>query len=98
MNRSLRDAINERRMIELNYDPGYRLVEPHAYGLSSQGNELLRAYQIEGASASGEPRNWKLFRVDRITGFEVLGERFDDSRPGYRPGDSAMKGGILAEL
>ena len=94
MNRSIRAAIDERRLIELNYEPGYRLIEPHAYGLSKDGNELLRAYQTEGASASGEHQNWKLFRVDRITDLKVLDERFDDPRPGYRQGDSAMKGGF----
>ena len=98
MNRSISVAINERRLIKLNYEPGYRLIEPHAYGLSKDGNELLRAFQVEGASASGEHVNWKLFRVDRITQFAMLDERFDHPRPGYRQGDSAMKGGILAEL
>ena len=98
MNRSISAAINDRRRIKLDYEPGHRLIEPHAYGLSKDGNELLRAFQVEGASASGEHVNWKLFRVDRITQLAMLDERFDHPRPGYRRGDSAMKGGILAEL
>ena len=93
MNCSISAAINERKLIELDYEPGYRIIEPHAYGFSKDGNELLRAYQLEGASASGEHENWKLFRVDRITQLAVLDQHFDHPRPGYRQGDSAMKGG-----
>lgn len=98
MNRSIQTAIVERRLIRLDYDPGQRLIEPHAYGRSSEGNELLRAFQVNGASASREHHHWKLFRVDRINSMTVLTERFDEPRPGYRRDDSAMKGGILAQL
>ncbi len=95
MNYSMQNAINERRLIRLDYEPGQRLIEPHAYGLSSKGDELLRAFQVSGASASGVHHDWKLFRVDRINSLTVLNERFDGPRPEYRRGDSAMKGGDL---
>lgn len=92
------EAIRERRVIHMHYEPGARTVEPHAYGISADGNLLLRAYQTAGASASGEHENWKLFRVDRISSLRVSGETFAGPRPGYRQGDSAMKGGVLAQL
>ena len=76
MNRSIQTAINERRLIRLDYDPGQRIIEPHAYGSSNDGNELLRDFQVEGASASGEHHHWKLLRVDRINSMTVLDETF----------------------
>lgn len=49
------------------YGGGPRLIEPHAYGLSKKGRELLKAYQVSGYSNSGHPTGWKTFRVDKIT-------------------------------
>ncbi len=66
MHELLIQAIRERMVLTLYYEPGERIIEPHAYGLSAEGKPLLRAFQTAGASASGEHENWKLFRVDRI--------------------------------
>jgi len=90
-------AIKERKRIRIFYEPGQRLIEPHAYGRSSKGDLLLRAFQVEGASASGEHHYWKLFRLDRM-GSSGPGGNFETPRPGYKRGDRAMKGGIIAEL
>ena len=91
-------AINNRKVLRIVYPPGARLVEPHALGWSADGNLLLRAYQTEGASASGEHEWWKLFRTDRAQSIELAGTTFDRPRPEYKRGDRAMKGGIIAEL
>ena len=91
-------AINRRQVLKIVYPPGVRLIEPHAFGWSADGNLLLRGYQTEGASASGEHEHWKLFRVDRMTLIDPTGGSFDGPRPGYRRGDRAMKGGIISEL
>ncbi len=101
MNGSIVNAIKERRRVNLRYPPGRRLIEPHAYGESADGKELLRAlraYQINGASDSGGPVGWKMFHVDRIESMEVLDNRFVNPRPGYSRGDRAMKGRIFAQL
>lgn len=92
------DAIRRKAVLQIVYSPGVRLVEPHAYGWSADGNELLRAYQTEGASASGEHEWWKLFRIDRAESIELVGVTFDGPRSQYKRGDSAMKGGIIAQL
>lgn len=91
-------AIQNKQVLRIDYSPGLRLIEPHAFGYSSDGNLLLRAYQIEGASASGEHEWWKLFRIDRAGTIEPSGANFDGPRPEYRRGDRGMKGGIIAEL
>ena len=91
-------AINQKQVLRIVYPPGIRLIEPHAFGWSADRNLLLRAYQTEGASASGEHEWWKLFRIDRAESFELSGFSFDGPRPEYRRGDRAMRGGIIVEL
>ena len=98
MNPMLILAIQERCLLEMDYDPGIRILEPFAYGLSSEGHELLRSFQREGASASGEHINWKLMRVDRIRSVRLLNEIFSGSRPDYRRNDKAMRGGIYCQI
>jgi predicted DNA-binding transcriptional regulator YafY len=94
----IESAIRRRVCIELDYLPGIRIIEPHALGISKDGDVLLRAYQISGASASGEHENWKLFRVDRISGLSESTQTFAGPRPQYNPNDSAMKQGVIACL
>ena len=94
----IKDAIINHRRLNVHYDPGDRLIEPHVLGRSGAGNLLLRAFQVSGASSSGEPHNWKLFRLDRFHSVDDSGESFDGARPLYNPDDSVMKGGIIARL
>ena len=91
-------AIQNRRVIQIVYEPGPRIIEPHALGRSTDGNVLLRAYQVEGASSSGEHEHWKLFRIDKVQCAEPTGGTFAGPREGYKRGDRHMKGGIIAEL
>lgn len=94
----LTNAIKNRKIIRISYSPGERLIEPHCLGRSKDGNLLLRAYQVGGASESGEHVNWKLFRLDRMSEPEDGGGNFAGPRPDYNPHDKAMKGGIIASL
>jgi hypothetical protein len=91
-------AIRAKRVLVLDYPPGERIVEPHTFGRGSDGQLLLRAYQTDGASASGEHQHWKLFRLDRARSILLGAPIFAGPRPGYKRGDSVMKGGIIAEL
>lgn len=91
-------AIEERKRLEINYDPGDRVVEPHAVGYGSEGQILLRAFQVSGVSKSGEHENWKLLRVDRLKAANDNGETFPGPREGYKKGDKAMTRGIIREL
>lgn len=94
----IKNAIEGCMVLEIYYPPGLRIVEPHAVGRSADGNLLLRAFQTDGASASGEHVNWKLFRLDRAGNVGGSLGAFAGPRPGYRRGDKAMKGGIIAQL
>lgn len=66
------DAIDKRYRVVINYDDeepnaptGQRLIEPYTFGLSSAGNECIRAFQYLGATRRGIPK-YKMFRLDRI--------------------------------
>ena len=90
MNPAICEAIQARRVVRFYYGGGHRVVEPHCYGMSTAGHEVLRGYQTSGYSESGESVGWKLFRVSEISGLEVTRETFAGARPGYNPNDSAM--------
>jgi WYL domain-containing protein len=98
MHQTITQAITERRLLTIYYEPGPRIIEPYAYGLSGEHHGLLRAFQTSGASASGDHVNWKLFRTDRITQIRILGDQFYGQRPEYRRNDRAMTGGIYCQL
>lgn len=94
----LQKAIEQRMTLRIGYAPGLREIEPHALGLSADGNYLLRAWQVKGAAHKGEHTAWKLFRLDAMDEVVHIGPVFEGPREGYRKGDRAMKGGITAEL
>ena len=91
-------AIESRRLVSIWYDPGVRVIEPHAIGYGSDGQVLLRAFQVAGASESGQPVHWKLFRLDRIKDARLNGRSFRKPRPQYRRDDPAMTRGIIAQI
>ena len=73
-----------------NIAAGQRTVEVYAYGLSSAGNPVMRAFQLAGDTQTEIP-DWKLFRVDRISRWVETNQRFDQPRPKFNPnGDRSM--------
>ncbi len=71
------------------YNGGTRVVEPHCHGVTTAGNEGLRAYQISGYSESGN-MGWKMFDLSKASSVTVLEETFSNPRPGYKKGDRGM--------
>lgn len=84
------EAIENRNLLEFNYDGHYRVVEPHTYGIFKNGSEKLAAFQVDGTSDKGDVPDWKLFTVEKINGLGILEDTFNGTRPGYRQGDSRM--------
>ncbi len=84
-------AISTRRMIRFSYDGGVRTVEPYCHGVSTAGNEVLRAYQVGGFSQSEDPTGWRLFDLAKMEDVEITGEKFEPYRPEYNPGDQVMR-------
>ncbi len=88
VNEELVRAVQERRVVRFMYAGGLRVAEPHCYGWTLRGNEVIRAYQTEGDSFSGT-MGWKLFFVMEMMGIVVLDEYFD-VREGFAKGDAGM--------
>ncbi|MDZ4715046.1 MAG: hypothetical protein SH819_06200 [Cytophagales bacterium] len=89
MNNKIIEAIKNKHLIRFSYDGGFRVVEPHCYGLTTKGNEGLRAFQTDGYSSSGE-MGWKMFDLGKGESIEILDEVFKGSRSGYKRQDKGM--------
>lgn len=95
MNTQIIDAIKNQNVISFDYEGESRTVEPHCYGVTTKGNEAIRAFQISGYSSSGK-MGWKLYDLSKADDIEVLDETFD-VRDGYKQGDKGMLR-IFAEI
>ncbi|WP_414837127.1 WYL domain-containing protein [Candidatus Nanohalococcus occultus] len=84
-------AIEKQKKLRFEYRGHERKVEPFCYGTSKKGKETLRAYQTEGGSVSGSVPDWKFFTVGKMSGLEVLDEKFRNNRSLYNPNDRDMK-------
>lgn len=88
----LKAALDARLIFSFSYDDKPRFVEPHALGLNKDGKMVLRGWQ-----QNGDRPGWRLFVLEKAETITILEQQFDDPRPGYKTGDTAMTE-ILAEL
>lgn len=89
MKNTIKDAIQNRKVLSFQYDGHPRIVEPYCLGYTDKGNLSLRAYQTEGRGKTRVP-DWKLFKMGKIRSLEMTGNRFNNPRPGYSPNDSDL--------
>lgn len=82
-------AINSRRLIAITYSGKSRVVEPYLCGKGSNGNLLLRGYQVSGGSTGDKQEGWKLFKIDEIESAERLNDGFS-GRSEYSSSDKAI--------
>ena len=94
-NSEIIEAIDNKEVVEFYYEGdetesrGARTVEIYAFGNSTKGNPVIRAYQTGGATDSSVP-NWKLFDVRNIRNFKTVGN-FEQPRQGFNlNGDAGM--------
>lgn len=111
------DAIKNKDVVFIYYagdhtvNKGYRTIEPFVLGRTHKGNLVLRAWQQNGATDSGNPATrkndevpgWRLFRLDGITSlvktlrkFETDPTYLSTNRPNYNPQDSQMSEIMIA--
>lgn len=84
-------AIDEKKVLQLDYGGWTRLVEVHAVGVSTAGNPVLRGWQLTGGSQSGGHAGWKLFDLDKVPEtFKLTDYPSEAPREGFRRGDNAM--------
>ena len=80
------------------YKESSRTIEPYTLGSNlNTGKTLLRAFQVDGESSSGETEGWKLMDVNKLDSIEIDGGTFQ-VREGYKRNDVAMTGGIIEEI
>lgn len=84
------EALAAGKCLELRYSGFSRVVEVHAVGVSTAGNEVMRAWQVRGGSVSGEPVGWKLMRLDEALSAAIINEPSQAPRHGYARGDKGM--------
>ncbi len=84
-------AIGDRIVLKFTYNAQPRTVEPQAYGISTAGHPILRAYQRAGGSDSGRTKGLRLFEVAKMSNVKKTAKRFLKARAEHNPNDSAMK-------
>ena len=90
MKKEIIEAIENRNLLQFYYDDNLRIVEPHTFGVSKKGNDVLSAYQTSGTSNKGDVPDWKLFTLSKIQSLKTLEKGFEGEREGYTTGDSRM--------
>ncbi len=76
-------AILERRLLHFSYHGHPRVVEPHAYGVSAEGEAVLHGYQTAGGSASEPPPGWRTFSVTEMSDITAAEAGFSRPRKSY---------------
>ena len=89
MRTELLQHIAQRNVLSFIFRGSLFTVEPHAYGETVTGEEVLRCFQIGGDDSSNS-WGWKLIPVAEIAIFDVLAQRFSGARDGYAVGDRGM--------
>jgi hypothetical protein len=90
-------ALQQGKVLELQYDGFSRCVEVHAVGISTAGHHVMCCWQTTGGSSSGERIGWKLMRLDEVRAAVISGQASVAPREGYRRGDKRMQR-IICEL
>lgn len=85
MNQIIRHAIEQKRTLKFKYDDRLRIVEPHAYGKTTAGNDAIRVYET-----SGKEPGWSLFLLDKIEKLSMGSSVFPKKRMGYHRKDRGM--------
>lgn len=88
MNQTIIEAIEGQNLLQFDYEGEQRTVEPHCYGLTTKGNEAIRAYQVDGYSSSGK-MGWKLYDLSKADSISIIEETFE-TRSDYKQGDKGM--------
>lgn len=90
MENIIKEAIENKQLLEFVYNDKRRVVEPYTFGCSHKGDDTLSAFQIEGGSNSSKDLGWRQFIIENIESLVLLDTKFEDIREGYNPNDSRM--------
>lgn len=84
------DALRQGKCLELRYDGFTRIVEVHAVGVTKEGNDVMRVWQVSGGSVSKENSGWKEFRLDEAFSARITDKKSEAPRRGYKRGDKGI--------
>lgn len=79
ISRLLINAIENKQIIEFDYEGYHRIAEPHVYGILDGKHELL-VYQIAGGSSSGGLPDWRRVKLKKISNFKIREQYFKGKR------------------
>ena len=79
VDRLLRRAMAEKRLVAFSLAGCQRVAEPHDYGLIG-GVAKMFFYQVGGVSRSGQPLGWRWAEIAKVSGLRVLDQQFPGSR------------------
>ena len=95
-NNEINNAINNHKYVVVNYEGtdgthnGIRMIQPVAFGCTSAGNPVIRAFERFGDTKTSVPK-WKYLRVDRISSWKEIDKTFDEPAELFNPdGDKTM--------
>lgn len=91
-NDEINNAINNHKYVVVNYEGtdgthnGSRMIQPVAFGCTSAGHPVIRAFERFGDTKTAVPR-WKYLRVDRISSWRETDKTFDEPPALFNPND-----------
>lgn len=95
-NDKINNAINKHKYVVINYEGtdgthnGSRMIQPVAFGCTSAGHPVIRAYENFGDTKTSVPK-WKYLRVDRISSWRETDKTFNEPAALFNPnGDKTM--------
>lgn len=68
-----------------------RVVEVHVVGADAKGHDLMLVWQVRGGSNSNKRSGWKLLRLDEAFAAQMIDEKSEAPRIGYKRGDNPMR-------
>lgn len=95
-NDEINNAINNHKYVVINYEGddgthnGKRMIQPVAFGCTTAGHPVVRAFERFGDTKTSVPK-WKYLRVDRISSWKETDKTFDEPAALFNPnGDKTM--------
>lgn len=75
----MEDAIADRKRVGFTADDARVVAEPHLLAVNTDGDMILRVYQVVPME------DWRDYRLAHLADIEIIDERFEDPREGYDP-------------
>jgi predicted DNA-binding transcriptional regulator YafY len=82
-------ALENNKLLSFHYDEQLRVIEPHALGLTKDGELAVRGFQVSGESSQPLP-GWRMFRLDKFEYARALSTDSAAPRSDFKPNDKHL--------